>query len=427
MCRLSYRISFMKASCLSVLLFILTIFSASSVSAQLAQNKCKFLGNIISNSTPSDFLGYWNQVTPENAGKWGSVESVRNEMNWTPLDNAYNFAKENSIPFKQHAFVWGSQQPAWIESLPADEQLAEIVEWISTYCDRYPDTDYIDVVNEPLHAAPSGAGKGNYIAALGGSGSTGWDWVIKSFEITREHCPNAKLILNEYGIINDNSATQKLKTIINLLDTRGLIDGIGVQGHRFELENASNQTLTSNLTALGNTDLPVYISEFDLGNIGDTGTPDNTEQLELYKRIFPLLWTHPAVHGITLWGYRQGETWMKTVHLKNSNGTDRPAFTWLKSYVPTAPGGVFCLTPTEPNVESLDIYPNPVDNGRFTVSLPGPASRLMLFDAQGREVYSVATENSLTFEAEVSQESGLYLLVIQGENKTFRKRIVVRN
>lgn len=31
----------------------------------------KFVGNIIAGSVPSDFGTYWNQVTPENATKWG--------------------------------------------------------------------------------------------------------------------------------------------------------------------------------------------------------------------------------------------------------------------------------------------------------------------------------------------------------------------
>jgi len=46
-----------------------------------------------------------------------------------------------------------------------------------------PDLPMIDVVNEPLHAVPP------YAAALGGSGATGWDWVIKAFEMARGHFP----------------------------------------------------------------------------------------------------------------------------------------------------------------------------------------------------------------------------------------------
>ena len=52
---------------------------------------------------------------------------------------------------------------------------------------RYPDLKYVEVLNEPLNAPPP------YREALGGAGTTGFDWVIKSFELARKHFPKAKL------------------------------------------------------------------------------------------------------------------------------------------------------------------------------------------------------------------------------------------
>ena len=52
--------------------------------AQLSTNPDKFLGNITTgwnSDMDTDgfvFSDYWNQVTPENATKWGSVEGPRN-------------------------------------------------------------------------------------------------------------------------------------------------------------------------------------------------------------------------------------------------------------------------------------------------------------------------------------------------------------
>lgn len=44
----------------------------------------KFVGNIThSGQIPSDFANYWNQITCENEGKWSSVESTRDVMNWS--------------------------------------------------------------------------------------------------------------------------------------------------------------------------------------------------------------------------------------------------------------------------------------------------------------------------------------------------------
>jgi len=175
----------------------------------------KFFGT--ATSTAADYaslLGYFNQVTPGNAGKWGSVEATRDQMNWAELDTAYQFAKQNGLRFKLHTLIWGQQQPSWVESLTPEQQAAEIEQWISLAAQRYPDAQLVDVVNEPLHAVPA------YSAALGGAGVTGYDWVIKSFELARKYFPKSELLLNDYNVeALDSAATDYLK-IINLLKDR---------------------------------------------------------------------------------------------------------------------------------------------------------------------------------------------------------------
>lgn len=287
--------------------------------AQLAANKSKFVGNIIGNGfsiRETNFKRYWNQVTPENAGKWGS-------LNWQQLDNIYNFAKSNSFLYRHHTLVWGNQEPGHIAGLDSASQYQEVVNWISSVGQRYPDMDFCDVVNEPLHAPPS------YKRALGGDGVTGWDWVIKAFELARQYLPaKTELHLNEYSVINDGNANARYIQIINLLKDRGLIDGIGVQGHNFEVNGgASMTTLHNNLTNLAATGLPVYITEFDI-NVED----DNT-QLQRYQTIFPVLYEHPGVYGITLWGYIRYEIWQQNAYLLNERLAERPAMQWLRTYL----------------------------------------------------------------------------------------------
>ncbi len=119
-------------------LVFISIFVTFSTQAQIAKDKCKFLGNIISNHTPTDFTTYWNQVTPENGGKWASVEASKDVMVWTDLDNAYKTAKDNGLIFKQHNFIWGQQLPSWIGGLSADEQEKQVEEWIKSFAKDIP-------------------------------------------------------------------------------------------------------------------------------------------------------------------------------------------------------------------------------------------------------------------------------------------------
>ena len=359
----------------------------------LAQGLPKFLGNVM--ASDNIFANYWNQITPGNEGKWASVANTSDstKWNWTGLDAIYNYAKNHNLIFKDHTLIWGNQQPSWISSLDQAQQLKYIETWMRKVGQRYPGIDMIDVVNESLvtHNPPDGVnGRANYKNALGGNGSTGWDWVINSFKMARKFLPNAKLLINDYGIINDNNATTTYLTIINLLKDRGLVDGIGVQGHRFEFENASITTLKNNLDRLSATGLPVYITEMDLGNLNNSGTPDDNQQLQLYQKIFPVLWDHPGVKGITLWGYVEGEMWQSTCYLVLKDGTWRSAMQWIAQYIrkDTATEVENTQEVSLTGVELQQNYPNPFGSStNITFSIAKAEDIcLKIYDSQGREV-----------------------------------------
>ena len=314
-----------RKACLAACLALAAI--SLPVSAQMAASKAKFVGNVIAGYVPGDYGNLWNQVTPENSTKWGAVESTRNAMNWTQADLAYNYAKSRGFKFKMHTLVWGSQEPAWVKNLDATSQRVEIEQWMRLSCERYPDSWAIDVVNEPLHAVPS------YKNALGGDGATGWDWVITSFRLARQYCPRAKLLLNEYATELDGSKRAKIKTIASLLKSRGLIDGVGLQAHFFTLDYMNASQMKAALDDYATLGVDIYISELDLKGSANT----DASQKAKYEELFPVMWNHASVKGITLWGYKVGETWSSGTGLLNANGSERPALTWLKSYMSSRP------------------------------------------------------------------------------------------
>ncbi|MFA9391122.1 MAG: endo-1,4-beta-xylanase [Prolixibacteraceae bacterium] len=329
----------------------------------LAEGSPKFLGNV-KDWDDDNFLNIWNQITPGNEGKWSSIAGSSQDTtkwNWSGLDNLYNYAQENGMVFKDHTLIWGAQQPSWINSLSNEKQLMYIETWMRQVGQRYPDMEMVDVVNEAIrtHNPPDGQnGRANYKEALGGDGATGYDWVVKAFELARKYMPaDTKLLLNDYGIINDNNATSIYLQMINLLIEKKVIDGIGVQCHRFEIQNASTTTLKYNLDRLAATGLPIYISEMDLGDgSGDDVAPyDDNLQLQKYKDIFPIFWEHPSVAGVTLWGSLEDRMWQKTCHVINSDNSWRPALEWIADYIAKTPVEIKLVEVTS-NVEISKEY-----------------------------------------------------------------------
>lgn len=317
---------------LAILLCVLGFSPPQSLS-QLAKGKGRFVGNALSSGIPihTSFTTYWNQVTPGNAGKWGSVEGSMGSYDWTSLDAFYNHALNNSFPFKDHCLIWGNQQPGWIDGLDSAQQRAKVEQWIDTVGTRYVSMSMVDVVNEPFHAPPS------YMHALGDSGKTGWDWIVTAFTLARQYCAHGtKLLINEYNLLQDNAVTTRYLALVDTLRVRGLIDAIGVQGHYFEFKSCAGApssytypvaTLKSNLDRLVATGLPVYITEFDINEASDS------IQLVNYKTYFPLFWDNPGVKGITLWGYVQGDMWQQNAYLIRTNGSERPALQWLRKCI----------------------------------------------------------------------------------------------
>jgi len=316
-----------------VTFFSLLFFTTGTFAQLLPDSSDRFLGASNGSSVYRNFYRYWNQVTPGNAGKWGSVENVRGTYNWTILDTIYNYAQKYNIMFKEHVLVWGSQEPSWVASLDSASQREAVENWMKAVGERYPNMVLCDVVNEAFHVTPS------YKNALGGDGETGWDWIITAFELARKYMPSgAKLLLNEYSVLHDDNVTTNYLAIINLLKERNLIDGIAVQGHYFEFRSDlsssssyvySTTAIKNNLKRLTDTGIPVYISEFDIDE------PDDTNQLEQYQIYFPILWNNPGVAGITFWGYYQDDVWNShpDTYLIKSDGRGRPALDWLKTYI----------------------------------------------------------------------------------------------
>jgi GH35 family endo-1,4-beta-xylanase len=400
---------------------VVSVGASLSKSVGISACKGKYLANIIAGNVPASYNTIWNGITAENNCKWGVVENTRDVMNWTGANIAYNQAKEHHMMFRYHVFAWGNQFPSWaINSnnqliVTPEEFQAEMEEYIYSVATQFPDAiDQIDVLNEQLrtHAPATEAFK----TGLGGGGSTGYDWVIWLFTKARQYFPNSKLVLNDYGLENDISAINEQLALIKLLRDRKLIDGFGTQAHEFNVNTLSASQLKTALDQMAKGGVPVYVTELDISG-------DDITQKARYQTVFPSFWEHPAVAGISLWGYEAGKTWKANTELIKSTGSDRPAMTWLKSYISSRPdlGYPFCKQETvitategEPETSFAVVYPNP-SNGSFSFDFKGRFT-YELFSSSGTRLQYGAAVDKLLIGGNFSK--GVYLLVVRQNNRS---------
>lgn len=351
------------------------LIGAAATHAQIAKGANKYLGNITTNGqVRSGYLTYWNQITPENESKWQSVEGTRNQMNWAGVDRVRDFARTNNIPWKFHTLVWGSQYPSWMDGLSQADQLKEITEWFDAVKARYPDLEEIDVVNEamPGHApAP-------WKNALGGDGASGYEWIFKAFRMARERWPNATLIYNDFNNIeytNDINWTYNMVT--SALKNNVPIDAIGAQAH--DAYKINTNTVKAAVDKLASTGLPIFISEYDIGE------SDDAKQRSIMESQFTMFWNHPKVAGITYWGYIVGNTWRTGTGLMSSSNVERPALTWLKNYVPTNKNPPKPVVGPTTGVESRADRSQSVAGTRLEIA-PGMRGVQAVFERDGQTI-----------------------------------------
>jgi endo-1,4-beta-xylanase len=270
----------------------------------------------------SDFADHWDLITLEDEANWSSIETTRDKMNWADLDKVYEYARQRGISFQHQAFVERRSQPEWMEGLSPAEQAAELEQWMQLFCERYPDVALIDVVHET-----SNDGVPAYADALGGSGSSGYDWVVRAFEIADRACPNALLLLNDYDALENSKDNAHLVEVVDALKHAGApLDAIGCAAQNLH-DRRSRAEVQEFLQQLAATGLPIYITRLELD------IADDAQQELIMQSTFPLFWDHSAVRGISYWAYAANDSAVGGSALITSDGRSRPALTWLMDFL----------------------------------------------------------------------------------------------
>jgi len=269
------------------------------------------------------FLQNFNSAVTENAVKWYSMEPRKDNVNYAIVDGILKWTEENHIPLRGHNLFWGIPrfvQP-WIKELDDNELRQRIQTRAETITSRYKGrfAEY-DLNNEMIH--------GNYYEERLGPEIT-----KLMAQWAHNGDPEAKLFLNDYDILTGNRLTDYMAHIRKLLREGVPIAGIGVQGHSHG-ETFDHDQLKNALDSLAIFNLPIRITEFNLpGQRSKYYTEKSfvmTPQEEELKAkeivdYYRICFSHPAVQGILMWGFWEGNNWIPVSSLYKRDWSPTPA------------------------------------------------------------------------------------------------------
>ncbi len=286
-----------------------------------------------------------NSLVAENDMKWEVIHPVSGnepaDYNFGPADKIVAFAQDHGMLARGHNLVWHQQVPAWVfagaDGTPLSatkaEVLARLQEHITTLLRHFKDEVYCwDVVNEALSDRSWRTDSPWHKTAGSSTGGDGIpDYVEKAFEYAREVDPSVKLFYNDYGI-ESGSKFERAFAFAKALKAKGLLDGIGIQGH-WSIYSVDPKAVGRAIERFASLGLQVQITELDLSvyRWGDSSSlaslpPDRAElQARRYGELFRVFREEGvarALAGVTFWGIADDHTWLD--HFPVAGRKDRP-------------------------------------------------------------------------------------------------------
>lgn len=260
----------------------------------------------------------------ENSLKWRAWEG-----NWpgtrSQKVSTLQELKDLGMAVRGHNLIW----PGWdflpdeirqFENNPAG--LAPVVETrirdVATYPGVQGELIDWDVLNEPAHLtdlAQIFANDPNY--------SSGEEVYAEWFNMAAEADPNARLYINEYGIITnlglDLSIQERYRDIIATIEREGgTIHGVGVQGH-MSTPLTPPETVYEILDVYAEGGKELSITEYDASGVEETLAGD-------YMRdLLTIAFSHPSVQSFLMWGFWDGAHWKDDAPLFRQDWSLKPS------------------------------------------------------------------------------------------------------
>lgn len=258
----------------------------------------------------------FNEISLGNNLLWHHWEDTDERTNTTLP--AIKYLRDSGKAYTRGAhLVWGSFTNA---NMPADvPTLADDPTALSTRIDNHitdevsgvaGSVDDWNVVNEPYSE--------HDVTDILGTGK-----VSHWFDVARQADAKAKLVLNDYDLIEDNGWDTRHQNfdynMIQKTEADGApIGGIGFQGHFSGLQLTPPEDLLNTFDKFGRLGLPMAVTEFDVS------TDDEQLQADYTRDFLTMAFSDPQITGVGTWGMWEKNIWNPQAALFRTDWSAKP-------------------------------------------------------------------------------------------------------
>jgi endo-1,4-beta-xylanase len=270
---------------------------------------------------------------------WANYESRQGAPNHPYAEAVARWCAEQGIATKGHPLAWNYTDPRWLPDDPAAVrrlQMARIDDCVARFAGLI---DRWDVVNEAVHF------ERDELVQRAPKMTNMWldtgriEFTRMCFEHARRANPEALLLINDYR--NDPPYEQLIE---QLIDDEGqpLYDVIGLQSHMHG-GTWPNEVIWGVCERFRRFNVPLHFTEltvlsgprgWELEGDWPSTEEGEAEQAREVRRIYTLLFSHPAVEAITWWDFSDARAWQRApAGFLRQDMTPKPAYDVLKELI----------------------------------------------------------------------------------------------
>ncbi|WP_329140258.1 endo-1,4-beta-xylanase [Streptomyces sp. NBC_01476] len=257
--------------------------------------------------------GDFNQITFGNNLKWTHWENTTERT--TVTQPTLKWAREQGLAFRGHNLIWPSwgNMPADVQTLQTDKPAlrARIDNHITDEAGALTgNVDNWDVVNEPYS-------EHNVQDIMGPDEINRW------YVLARQADPKARLVLNDYDLLEDNGWDKRhqdyVYNLANRIKSGGYpLGGIGLESHFTGLQPTPPEDVYNLLNRYAGLGLPLEATEFDIP------TTDLQLQADYTRDFMTILFSQPDVTAISTFGIWEKNIWNPLAALYNADWSLKP-------------------------------------------------------------------------------------------------------